>query len=161
MKKFFVCSDIHGRLAFLKSILLKQQGLDGIIIAGDLELESYQITDLVYDLFPGGCSICMVAGNCDRYSPSASLLAEDETFRLSEKHTLLLTHGHRYHVPRTDLLSYKAEETGADVVIFGHTHCPHRSEENGILFLNPGAIRNGQYLILTIDDDENIDTEFH
>ena len=103
----------------------------------------------------------MVAGNCDRYSPSASLLAEDETFRLSEKHTLLLTHGHRYHVPRTDLLSYKAEETGADVVIFGHTHCPHRSEENGILFLNPGAIRNGQYLILTIDDDENIQTEFY
>ena len=40
MKKFFVCSDIHGRLAFLKSILLKQHGLDGIIIAGDLELFS-------------------------------------------------------------------------------------------------------------------------
>lgn len=161
MKKYFICSDIHGRLAFLKSILMKQHDLDGVIIAGDLELETYEITDMIYSLFPGGCDVFMVAGNCDRYTPSASLLATEETFRLSEKHTLFLTHGHRYHVPRTDLLSYKAEETGADIVIFGHTHCPLREEENGILFLNPGAIRNGQYLILTIDDDENIDTEFH
>ena len=105
--------------------------------------------------------VYMVAGNCDRYTPSASMLTTEDTVRISENHTLLLTHGHRYHVPRTDLLSYAALQAGADVVVFGHTHCRCREEEDGILFLNPGAIRNGQYMVLTVDDTENIRAEFY
>ncbi len=47
-----------------------------------------------------------------------------------------------------------------DMILFGHTHVPHREEKEGILFFNPGSLsfnndrRELTYAILEIKDNE-------
>lgn len=47
-----------------------------------------------------------------------------------------------------------------DMILFGHTHVPHREEKEGILFFNPGSLsfnndrRELTYAILEIKDGE-------
>ena len=47
-----------------------------------------------------------------------------------------------------------------DMILFGHTHIPHREEKEGILFFNPGSLsfnndrRGLTYAILEIKDGE-------
>jgi predicted phosphodiesterase len=51
-------------------------------------------------------------------------------------------------------------ENECDVVIFGHIHKQVDTFEFGIRFLNPGAMRNKSYMILTVDDNDEISVEF-
>ncbi|HAW15108.1 MAG TPA: metallophosphoesterase [Clostridiales bacterium] len=155
MKKYFICSDIHGRLEILRSCLRREKDIDGVIVAGDLEADRYEITDIIYDAFPGGCTVHMVAGNCD-----SIMMPGNDAFDAGGGHRIFLTHGHRYRVPQTDLLSYAAESEGCDIAVFGHTHVQFEKREFGILFLNPGAMRNGQYLVLEIADNGEIKAVF-
>lgn len=56
-------------------------------------------------------------------------------------HRILLTHGDRYNVPDTGLLSRRAAMWGADIVIYGHTHRFDLTKtKQGLLFLNPGTL---------------------
>jgi len=153
MSKFIVCSDIHGRSGFLRKALIKEKDVDGVIIAGDIELDPSEVADIIYEDAKSSCVIHAVAGNCDAYSPAASTLRPVDVFEINDSYKVFLTHGYRYSVPRTDILSYAAEEQGCNIVIFGHTHQFFRQKEAGILVLNPGALRNGEYVILTVDDD--------
>jgi putative phosphoesterase len=74
----------------------------------------------------------------------------------------MVTHGHRYSVPYLNRLAEKAREKKADIVIFGHTHCYFMKKEDGILFLNPGAIRGCRdtgrpsYCLMVLGDDGKI-----
>lgn len=72
---------------------------------------------------------------------------------------LLLTHGHKQRVhwnPNT--IEYWAEEQGADVVLFGHTHRPFWDDSGRVAMFNPGSIslpRGGTratFGILTIEN---------
>ena len=57
-----------------------------------------------------------------------------------ERPDLVAVHGHRNGVRQGLLpLHYLAQELGARLVCFGHTHCPTLVEEDGVTFLNPGA----------------------
>jgi hypothetical protein len=38
-------------------------------------------------------------------------------------------------------ITYKAQESGADIVCFGHSHILGAEVINGTLYLNPGSIR--------------------
>ena len=156
MSKYIVCSDIHGRSGSFMKVLAAEKKADGIIIAGDLELDPNDIADMVRSCIPD-CSIYAVAGNCDAYSPAAVTLRPLAVFDIEGNNKVLLTHGHRYSVPRTDILSYSAEEQGCNIVIFGHTHRYLCQKEAGILFVNPGALRNGEYALLTVGDDGGVD----
>ena len=114
MKKYLICSDIHRRVERLKEILKKEKGLDGIIIAGDIEADSDEIRQLA-----GDTPVYMVAGNCD------SWWGEDLPSLITIPacgHRIMVTHGHRYSVPYLNRLAEKAREKKADIVIFGHTH---------------------------------------
>lgn len=54
---------------------------------------------------------------------------------------ILITHGHRYHVKsRLDMLVYRAMELDAAAVIYGHTHIPDITFENGIYIICPGTL---------------------
>lgn len=58
-------------------------------------------------------------------------------------HKALVTHGHHYDVGwDRALLLERAQEAGADVVFFGHTHRPAHIEyrEAGVSCFNPGSI---------------------
>lgn len=86
-----------------------------------------------------------VKGNCDFKGPKElELEVRGKKF--------YITHGDLYGVKTNyDRLVYKAMELNADVVLFGHTHRPAHFEENGILFINPGAYEDTFYVI--IEDD--------
>lgn len=81
-------------------------------------------------------SMRLVRGNCDVDS-------EVPLERGSEWKNLRIyqTHGHLFGVKSSLLkLHYRAEETGANLVIFGHSHVPVCTVEREILFLNPGSM---------------------
>ena len=53
---------------------------------------------------------------------------------------ILLTHGHGYSVKSSLLpLRRRALELDVQLVLYGHTHLPALSEEEGVLFCNPGS----------------------
>jgi len=79
-----------------------------------------------------------VRGNCDAYCGFP-----DEELVQVENVKFLLTHGHNYHVKSDRLyLCYRAQEVGASVALYGHTHFADEETEGGVLLLNPGSIQS-------------------
>ena len=77
-----------------------------------------------------------VRGNCDAFSgfPDEELVEVEDV-------KILLTHGHSYRVKHDKLpLLLRAQELGANIALYGHTHFAEEEELNGILLMNPGAI---------------------
>jgi Predicted phosphoesterase len=99
-------------------------------------------------IFP--CLFFCVAGNCDYMSnaPQAmSLRFEDVLF--------FVAHGDRYRVKYcVDALAYKAEEEGAQVALFGHTHQPFAGYSANVMLVNPGALHAGYYAEITVDGNK-------
>jgi uncharacterized protein len=97
-----------------------------------------------------------VAGNTDDPNAApAEQIVEWQGLRF------FMTHGHTYNVNMTLMsLYYKARQIEADVVLFGHTHYPLCAEEEGILFINPGSIKEPRgyhvptYVLLEVQSNE-------
>lgn len=154
MYRFLVCSDIHRNMENFKYALEEAygEGVDGVIIAGDTEVETCLIEELVED---AGAQLYIVKGNCD-YGQND--LRDMVTFELPGGITCMLTHGHRYHV-KSDLytLASVADNLGANLVIYGHTHVYDDCSMGKIRFVNPGALcggyfSNASYILMTIDN---------
>ncbi|MBR5973980.1 MAG: YfcE family phosphodiesterase [Clostridiales bacterium] len=156
MAKYFVCSDIHGAESRLEIYLMANENIDTVIVCGDLEMEVYDVEEIIRRYTSRSIDIRMVRGNCDAYFSSFSKVPDQITVTLSPKHKAMVTHGHLYHANQ-DLMTYVAQENECDIVIYGHTHRPLDKEEYGIRFLNPGSVRDGSYMI--IETDENGDIE--
>ncbi len=67
--------------------------------------------------------------------------------RMVEGMRVLLTHGSPARIdeplqPGTPLKRFKelADSVQADLVLFGHTHCPFQKKAKGVLFVNPGSV---------------------
>lgn len=139
--RWLVASDSHGDRESLKQAVERENALsplDGLMYLGD------GLCDLkaVKDLAP---IVHSVRGNCDL--PGAP---EEKTVNLSGI-TILLCHGHRWHVKSgADRLAYRALEMGARAALYGHTHIPRCEWAYGVLLLNPGAVSMGSYAVLTI-----------
>jgi len=146
MIRYLVCSDIHGREDLFSKMLEEEKDIDALVIAGDLELDIDRLSEVVMRNH-AGCKIYAVAGNCDAYGPLKGRLREVLTFPLGDRHRVFLTHGHIYRA-RSDLMGYSAMENGCNIVIFGHTHCVCVEDQGDILFLNPGALKSGSYMML-------------
>lgn len=118
-------SDSHGKANVVRQIL-SEVPHDHVIHCGDFctrrgELPSNGIT--------------MVKGNCDTEPVREEIVKEVRGIRF------LITHGHRYQV-KSSLLSlrYRAEEIGADVICFGHSHVPVCEWVDHKLYINPGSL---------------------
>ena len=77
-----------------------------------------------------------------------------------------LTHGHLYNVSpwHMDSLVYAAEEQGAKLALFGHTHKAEWKELGGVTLINPGTAGRGSVLtwaLVTVFDNGAISCEFH
>ncbi|WP_071460296.1 metallophosphoesterase [Bacillus massilinigeriensis] len=128
MGKILVVSDSHGSSDLLFGLKEKVRDADLLIHCGDSELTP---DDPALEGFQ------VVKGNCDYYGQFPNeLLLEFEGLRI------LVVHGH-HHSVKNDLLklAYKAEETRADIVCFGHSHVFGAEMIGSILFLNPGSVR--------------------
>ena len=99
--------------------------------------------------------------NCDK----------EDIFELGD-HVAFVTHGDAYGVSwgEEELVS-KAQEMGADVVFYGHTHCPafHYYEKEGVTVFNPGSIAlprqmtpaGPTFLIIDLADDGRLTPELY
>ena len=142
-----VFSDSHGRGSNMLEALSRQiKRPDAIVFLGD------GLRDLSYCEF-GDVPLFAVTGNCDLYNLYCKGIADREILITLGGKKIMMTHGDRYSV-KSGLarIIMAADEKGADIVLFGHTHEPLAlyidSDENDfgiklkkpIYLFNPGSV---------------------
>jgi uncharacterized protein len=128
--KILIVSDSHGRNQNLEKVIEKVKPIDLCIHLGDFE----NSVDYIRGLIP--CNVEMVAGNNDYYNN----IERDKIITIGH-YTLFLTHGHRYGVNfGTDRVKEIALQHGANIALFGHTHCPLIDQTESVWAINPGSI---------------------
>lgn len=126
--KFLVMSDTHGDYGVIQHVRSLHPDVDAIFHCGDSELTS---EDEVLE------GIHIVQGNCDW----ADTFPNEKVIDVAGCR-IYITHGHLYNVKSTLMpLKYRAEEMKANVVLFGHSHLIGAETDNGVLFLNPGSLK--------------------
>lgn len=125
-----VISDTHRYISSIDELGSKISELDMLIHLGD----NVEDISIVKKYYKG--KIINVKGNCDLSTSTPS----DSLEEIGGKR-IFLTHGHRYAVKENLLnLRYKALETEADIVLYGHTHIAQIDFEEGIWYINPGSV---------------------
>ncbi|TCI65709.1 metallophosphoesterase family protein [Exiguobacterium sp. SH0S2] len=127
--RFLVVSDSHGLTDELSTIFTRHETeIEDAFHCGDSQLALVDEHLLPYRT---------VRGNCD-FGGDLPL----ERVEATPEGTVLIVHGHHHDV-KFDLnrLRYRAEEIGANVVLYGHSHVAGAVIEDGVLYVNPGSIR--------------------
>ena len=132
-----VFSDTHtntGRM--VKAV--RQYKPDVIIHLGDHDRDA----EILRWKFPE-IPLYRVCGNCD----AAAIAPERDVVQLGPVKAFI-THGHLYNVRygRLDSLVYAAQEAGAQLALFGHTHPAADEEMGGVKLVNPGTAGVGYKL---------------
>ena len=153
--KILVVSDSHGLESELFQFIEQQkQSVTALIHCGDSELPAKQLLEL---------GVYAVRGNCD----------DDERFPEEIVHDFrpfraFITHGHRYNVKMSYVpLSYRADEIGANLVCFGHSHIAVAFQEQETIYINPGSIRQARgrrektYCIVELREENLIQISFY
>lgn len=147
--RILVLSDSHGELGFMRSCLRAVKP-DAVVHLGDYYDDGAAIAREHPHL-----RVIQLPGNCDHYrrgGEQPEVLCYDVCGA-----RLFMTHGHTHRVKLgIGSLVRDGEESGADAVLYGHTHCAdcHR-EASGLWVLNPGS--SGAYggSCGVIETDEN------
>ena len=152
--KIAVFSDSHGDCRYMVSEaakLKKAVTLNYIVHLGDL----VQDAKFLQEKFPE-IPVLYVYGNCDF---TYDRLKEEKEFELGGKNFFIM-HGHTRRVKSSlDGLKAIAGHKDYDVLLYGHTHEPHKSWESGTYIINPGSVsdnRNGgrkSYCVIDITGD--------
>jgi putative phosphoesterase len=149
--KVLVTSDSHGKAALLSQIVDREQA-DYVIHCGDFCTEKEQLPSV---------SMSVVRGNCDFEE-----VPNEEEVTLAGYH-FFVTHGHRHQVKSSLFpLSLLAQERGADIVCFGHSHFPLCEQEGQTLFINPGSIISPRgytvptYTIAYLAEDRHVQVSY-
>ena len=143
-----VISDTHRIISSIEQLEGLIKGLDVLIHLGD----NVDDISIIQKFYKG--AIINVKGNCDFCSGTPN----DRVEEIGGK-KIFLTHGHRYNVKENlGKLRYKALETGANIVLYGHTHIGKIDFEEGIWYINPGSAslpRDGDrsFAIISIDKE--------
>ncbi|RXI98462.1 metallophosphoesterase [Anaerobacillus alkaliphilus] len=128
--KVLIISDSHGLEEELFQVLRKhEKEVELMIHCGDSELPKA--------LFNEFSNLLMVGGNCD-YDKEY----DQEITTMVSNYKVFITHGHMYNVKSSAVnLSYRAEEFGAKLVCYGHSHIAVSFQENGVVYINPGSFK--------------------
>ncbi len=149
--KILVVSDTHGNVGPLYTAIDREKP-DALIHLGD------GLKDLSDVNYSG--QIYAVKGNND-FNVKLDAVAKLEY----NKCVILYMHGHEQKVKAgTDMLVRYAKIQGADIVLFGHTHTPVYFEQEGMIFVNPGALQNkenGTYAIIEFKDNKKMPSIVH
>ena len=143
--KILVLSDSHGNVDNMaRAVELTQPR--HILHLGDCIRDAQALQER----FPA-IPMDTVPGNCDWgcFDAPERLLELDGV-------RVLMMHGHTRSVKSSPLSAqYAAREYGADVLLFGHTHCPLVDYDGTLYTMNPGAVgdyRRPTYGVLTIEN---------
>jgi len=130
--RIVVLSDSHRHYdALEEAVLLHQADADLFIFLGDGEYE----LDLLRSVRPE-LKFLSVSGNCDYGSDQPDYGVAECAGR-----TVFYTHGFRFGVKSgLEDLKREARRLGADIALYGHTHIPYVSYEDGLWIMNPGSI---------------------
>lgn len=135
--KAAVFSDTHSNTALMVEAVRRCRP-DVIIHLGDHDRD----TNVLRVEFPE-IPLYNVCGNCDLYpaAPDTDIVPLGPV-------KAFITHGHLYNVEydRLDSLVYAAQEQGAKLAMYGHTHRPLHEEIGGVKVLNPGTAGKGRKL---------------
>ena len=127
-----IISDYHKEEEKVLS-LIKTTNPDTVLCLGDGESK---------DEFYIENNIISVKGNCDYAN-----LPLVKVFDCDGKR-FVMVHGHLHSVYFDIYKLYLlALEQNADYVLYGHTHIQDIEEYEGITFVNPGALKDGKYII--------------
>lgn len=141
MTRVLVISDSHGNLGDLIEIYEKSKA-DIIIFSGDCDLDLEYFIHIYKNI-----NYIAVKGNCD-FLPN-----NKEMELMIEGLKIIVTHGDLYGV-KNNLM--KLQELGikeaADIVIYGHTHIEALDEIKGIQYFNPGALKDGKYGLIILEN---------
>lgn len=157
-------SDTHGDCDIIGKVKSYYPNADMYIHCGDSELAA---NDEALQ------NVHKVGGNCDH----DAAYANDVLLQLGEKN-LYVTHGHLYNVKSSLMtLAYRAEEVGADIVCFGHSHVLGVEKIQSTLFINPGSLKSPRgrkektfvvleikgetYKVKCLDENNNLVEEFY
>ena len=126
--RILVISDTHRVLDSVNKVIEVEKP-DLILHLGD----NVEYGENISKLF--GIESIIVRGNGDFTSDYPF----DRLVDLAGKR-IFMTHGHRYSVRHGHMsLYYKALESSADIVLYGHTHIPVNIREKGLIIMNPGS----------------------
>lgn len=137
--KCLIFSDTHGTDYFISRALDMHRDASFVFFLGDglYDVDSYAMSDTRR-------TWVAVRGNGDysRYLCGSAVECVEEFTLMGYK--IVLTHGHLYGVKGGDEgLLRLADERGADIVLYGHTHLPRESYisdgERPVYLFNPGA----------------------
>ncbi len=141
--KLFIASDIHGS-AYYADLMVKAfeaSGADRLILLGDILYhgprndlpKDYAPKKVIELLNPLSDKIIAVRGNCESEVDQMVLtfpVTSDYGVIADGDVTIYLSHGHRAVPPMPKGSAY----------LTGHTHVPKRTEEDGVIHMNPGSI---------------------
>lgn len=125
-----IMSDSHGNWAAIDNAVSMAQKMDMWLHCGDCLPDAEYLQELV------GVPVYAVAGNCDWPGKNTTY----EKIVDAEGHRIFITHGHNYGVRYTqEYIMEAAENHGADIAVFGHTHMVEYIPGN-TLVINPGSV---------------------
>lgn len=158
--KCIVISDSHKSYENIARAVRKNPDADVVFFLGDgiYAVEEYA------ERFNSMAWI-YVLGNCDRPTAiNGQFVKKVERINLCGR-KIVLTHGDLYGAKYGDggLISL-AEEEGADIVLYGHTHVPKEEyiSEREIWLFNPGSLERGAsdgkatFGLLTLSDSGDV-----
>ncbi len=138
--RILVVSDSHGDPLKLRRAVDQQPTAEMLFFLGDGE----------HDLDYAGVMLpaVKVRGNCDW----GSILPAFSVDKINGK-VIYSTHGHGEFVKHgTSMLISAAKERGAHIALYGHTHNPVTEYIDGVWYVNPGSMRDGNYAVVDITD---------
>lgn len=141
--KVLVFSDSHGAVNNINEMLLKEKECQTVFFLGDGSDDVSRITDRYPER-----KFITVKGNNDWHSD-----ADTEAYKYIDGVTIMSCHGHKLDV-RFSLrkLLEAAQSVRANVALYGHTHksAMFNDPVTGVCAINPGALCEGKYCVLTI-----------
>ncbi len=136
-RKIWVISDTHLRKGqILPDFFTKKISREDMILhLGDF------ITLEAVEHLRSLCQFDGVCGNMD--SPDLRRLLKRNKIIEIDGFNIGLMHGRGG--PDETIHNVQTEFNGkVDIALFGHTHHPHHSKDNGTLFFNPGSLTDGR-----------------
>lgn len=131
--KILVLSDSHSSLHFMRCCIRAVRP-DSVIHLGD----HYDDGQVIAQENPN-MIVHQVPGNCDQHR--CPMNAPQTLCYPIGGVRFFMTHGHKHFVKQSaGLLLADARRSGAQAVLYGHTHSPVcHQEEDGLWVLNPGS----------------------
>lgn len=152
--KVGILSDSHGDYRYIDLALAHKdaQGVELWLFAGDIAMDADYLA-MITDK-----EVIKVAGNNDW---PGGRLPDYETADIAG-HTIFLTHGHLFGVGfGLRNLAQAANDVGADIAVYGHTHVAVEQMVEDVLIVNPGSIsrprdaRNGSFMVMDLQPHES------